>query len=126
MDFRQRRGRLGEDVAAEHLEAKGWTVLDRNWRARRKEVDLVVRKGDTVAFVEVKARRGAQCGHPLESITPGKRREVEAVAREWLRSRGPELGGVSTVRFDAVAVQIRPGRPPLVEHVPHAWEVGFG
>jgi putative endonuclease len=126
MDARQRRGRFGENLAARHLEARGWTVLDRNWRTGHKEVDLVVRKGDTVAFVEVKTRRGAECGHPLESITARKCRELEAVARQWLRIRAPELGGIPRVRFDAVAVHLRPGRPPLVEHVPHAWQVGFG
>lgn len=126
MDPRQRRGRLGEDEAARYLEGEGWSLLARNWRAGHRELDLVVERNGTVAFVEVKARRGEGCGHPLESITARKRRDVEAAAREWLRTEGRGRVGCVRVRFDAVAVHLRPGRPPRVEHVPDAWRVGSG
>ena len=113
-------GRKGEALAARHLEQLGWTVLERNYRAGRKEVDLVVRRGSVVAFVEVKSRRGHQYGHPLEAITWKKRREIAEVARAW-RSSNPTVG--STLRFDAVAVSFRRGGPPFVEHVEGAWRL---
>jgi putative endonuclease len=84
-------------------------------------VDLVIRCAGVVAFVEVKTRAGDGCGDPLEAITPWKRREVERVARAWLRIRGGMLEGRHAFRFDAVAVIIARGRPPDVRHVPDAW-----
>jgi putative endonuclease len=95
-------------------------VLERNYRAGRKEVDLVVRRGSVVAFVEVKSRRGHQYGHPLEAITWKKRREIAEVARAW-RSSNPHVGNI--LRFDAVAVSFRRGAPVLVEHVEGAWRL---
>jgi putative endonuclease len=79
-----------------------------------------------VAFVEVKARTGGGCGHPLESITRRKRREVSAAALEWLRTEGRSLGPRVRVRFDAVAVHLRPQGAPEIEHVPDAWRLGSG
>lgn len=118
-------GRKGEEIAARHLEGAGWTVLERNYRAGRNEVDLIVRRGRTVAFVEVKARRGAGFGHPLEAITERKRCEIAKVARAWMRARGG-LGGLS-LRFDAVAVQFGDARDalrtPRIEHVADAWRL---
>ena len=118
-------GREGEAIAARHLEAAGWTVLERNYRAGRNEVDLIVRRGRTVAFVEVKSRRGNGFGHPLEAITERKRVEIAKVARAWMRARGGLRG--LTLRFDAVAVRFgdsREARPaPCVEHVADAWRL---
>lgn len=113
-------GRRGEQVAAARLRADGWRVVARNVREGRKEVDLVATRGAVVAFVEVKARAGLAYGHPLEAITRAKRREIESVARAWLR-RHPQPG--RRVRFDAVSVLFRDDGPPLVEHVEDAWRL---
>ena len=86
------RGRRGEAIAARHLEAAGWEVLDRNWRAGHAELDLVVRRGDLVAFVEVKTRARGGRADPLEGITAAKRGEVERAARRWILERGPRIG----------------------------------
>ena len=116
--------RRGEALAAALFEDQGWTVLDRNWRAGHAELDLGVRRGRVVAFVEVKTRTGEGCGDPLESITPRKRREVERVARAWLRIRGEELQDRCTFRFDAVAVILAPNAPSDLRHGPDAWCAG--
>jgi putative endonuclease len=113
-------GRRGEDIAARFLAHRGWTVLARNFRLSRREVDLVVRRGRVVAFVEVKTRAGRACGHPLEAIGPGKRREIQAVAAAWVDRHGRPG---DTYRFDAVAVTCRHGSPPEIEHVPDAWRL---
>ncbi len=113
-------GRLGEDLAARHLAAHGWTIVQRNFRLGHKEVDLVVRRRGVVAFVEVKSRSGAGFGHPLDAITPAKRREIERVARVWIARHGRE-GEI--YRFDAVAVIRGGGEPPRVEHVEDAWRL---
>ena len=114
-------GRIGERLAARHLQSLGYTILERNFRFGHREIDLIVRRGDTVAFVEVKARKGCGYGHPLEAITALKRREVERVARRWLQRHGrPWL----RYRFDAVAVVVEAGTAPAIEHIPNAWRLG--
>lgn len=117
-----RLGRLGEALAARHLEAAGWRILATNFRSGRKEVDLIARKGDVIAFVEVKTRRGDGFGHPLEAVTWRKRKEIAEVARAWLEASRPERR--CTLRFDAVAIHVVPGRAPRIEHVEDAWRNG--
>jgi putative endonuclease len=113
-------GDRGEEIAARHLERAGWTILDRNFRIGRKEIDLVARRGDIVAFVEVKTRAGPGYGHPLEAITWKKRREIQQVAAGWIDRRAP---GEVVFRFDAVAVTFARGAPPTVDHVEDAWRM---
>jgi putative endonuclease len=113
-------GDRGEDLAAAHLQGAGWTVLHRNFRLGRKEIDLVARRGGVVAFVEVKTRGGLGYGHPLEAITWRKRREIQQVAGAWIDQHGRD-GDI--YRFDAVAVLVRAGGAPEVEHVEDAWRM---
>jgi putative endonuclease len=112
-------GDRGEEIAALHLARAGWTVTHRNFRLGHKEIDLVARRGEVVAFVEVKTRAGLGYGHPLESITAKKRREIAQVAGAWIERFGAD-GDV--YRFDAVAVLVR-GSEPEVEHVEDAWRM---
>lgn len=110
-------GDRGEALAAAYLERAGWTIVVRNFRMGRKEIDLVARRGEVVAFVEVKTRAGTGFGHPLEAITWKKRREIHQVASAWIdRFGSPGY----TYRFDAVAVLVR-GATESVEHVEDAW-----
>src|SRR5688572_24277491 len=88
----------------------------RNYRFGRREVDLVVRRGNLVAFVEVKTRAGAGYGAPEEAVTRLKRREIEIVAREYLHRH--RLDDVD-VRFDVVAVTV--GRGVRIDHIEDAW-----
>jgi putative endonuclease len=113
-------GDRGERLAAEHLERAGWTILARNYRIGHREVDLVVRRGEVVAFVEVKTRAGLGYGHPLEAITRAKQREVAFVAQCWIDRHG--FAGVD-YRFDAVAILLLAGREPVIEHIEDAWRM---
>jgi putative endonuclease len=95
-------GRRGERLAAAHLEARGCRVIARNWRAGRLEVDLVVREGEVIAFVEVKTRRpGPQ--HPSEAVDRRKRAHLVRAAGRWIATR-PEPAG--EYRFDVVTVVV--------------------
>lgn len=115
-----RLGSRGEAAAALHLKRQGWTIAARNYRAGRKEIDLVATRGRVVAFIEVKARSGAGYGHPLESITWRKRREIGQVAADWIGRFGrPDL----VYRFDAVAVFEDRAGTLRVEHVEDAWRM---
>ncbi|HZD03474.1 MAG TPA: YraN family protein, partial [Longimicrobiales bacterium] len=86
---------------------------------RRKEIDLVVRRDRTVAFVEVKGRTGSEFGHPLDAITLRKRADIQSVARWWIARYGR---GGEEYRFDAVAVRPGSGGGLRVEHVEDAWQ----
>ena len=109
-----RLGARGERIAAAFLTDAGLRVLDRNWRCREGELDLVARDGDALVFCEVKTRRGVGYGQPAEAVTPAKQRRLRALAHRWLAAHdehAPEL------RFDVVGVLVRPQRPALVTHL---------
>jgi putative endonuclease len=113
-------GRRAEEAAAAHLQAAGWTILGRNVRWRRKEIDIVARRGRVVAFVEVKARAGQGFGGPLAAITWKKQREIAQVAAWWIERHG-RAGDRYT--FDAVAVLAGPDGCLEVAHHPDAWRL---
>jgi putative endonuclease len=118
------RGKRGEGLAAEFLVARGWTILERNWRDGPRELDLVALRDGVLAFVEVKTRSGGACGSPLEGITRRKRREVERAAAAWLQQWGDARSPLRTIRFDAVAVHLSPDRGRRgaeVVHLEDAW-----
>jgi putative endonuclease len=96
---------LGEDRAARWYEAAGYEVLDRNWRCREGELDLVVRVGPTLVFCEVKTRSSRTYGEPFEAVTRAKQLRLRRLAGRWLRDRGGRLGRrPADLRFDVVSV----------------------
>ncbi len=118
----KRMGDRGEQLAAGFLAQCGWVILHRNYRVGHREIDLVARRGEVVAFVEVKTRGGLGYGHPLESITRKKRREIQRVAAAWIEAHA-RPGDV--YRFDAVAILLPSGGgDPVIEHVEDAWRCG--
>jgi len=120
VNARQQFGRAAEAAAATYLMQHGWTLLGRNVRIGRGELDLIVRRGAVLAFVEVKARRSAACGAPEDAVDGRKRRQVARLAELWLAARPWALRGVSDVRFDVVAVDATV-RPPQVRHLAAAF-----
>lgn len=113
---RQALGRRGEELAAQLYAARGAQVLERNWRCRHGELDLVVREPDgTLVFCEVKTRSGTGFGSPADAITHAKGRRLRLLAGVWLSERAREGRSWSGVRIDVVAVLLVPGRAPQVE-----------
>jgi putative endonuclease len=100
---RKRLGRWGEGVAASHLEAAGYAIVERNWRCAAGEIDLVARDRETVVFVEVKTRRGRAFGAPEEALTPRKAQKLMALGAQYVYERA--LGDVNW-RIDLVAVEL--------------------
>jgi putative endonuclease len=121
-DRRQTLGRLGEQLAAEHLMRRGFQIVERNFRTRSGELDIVARDGVTLAFCEVKTRlAGANGITPFDSLHERKRRQVRRIAREWLAERGPR-GFVPRLRFDAIGVVVdRLGALVALEHLEDAF-----
>lgn len=95
------RGRWGEDRAATHYRRAGYELVDRNWRCRFGEVDLILRRGDTVVFCEVKTRRSAAFGAPAEAVDARKQVRIRRLAAAWLAAH--DVRRVD-VRFDVVAI----------------------
>jgi putative endonuclease len=107
-------GAYGERIAARYLEERGMKVLERNWRCRFGELDLVLRDGDEVVACEVKARRGTGFGHPLEAVGTTKLERIRQLALRWAEERGAT---VRALRVDVVGIVVpRSGRPEI-EHL---------
>jgi putative endonuclease len=99
------RGAWGEDVAARHYRRAGYEIVDRNWRCAIGELDIVARRGDTVVFCEVKARRHDGFGGAVAAVDHVKQRRLRRLAASWLAEHRdvPGSGGWH-VRFDVVAI----------------------
>ena len=102
-DSRQSLGKHGEDLACRELLRLGYAILDRRYRTRIGELDIVARDGETVVFVEVKARGSGRCGAAAEAVTPLKRRKLAQMAADYVARRRLER---SPCRFDVVAVEV--------------------
>lgn len=114
-------GTLGEDIAIAHLRAKGYVVMDRNWRSGHKEIDIVAQKDDTIVFVEVKARANAFYGNPEDAITRRKMHLLVLAADAYLRCNAIDM----EVRFDVITITGSVSRP-IIRHYEHAFRPGIG
>jgi putative endonuclease len=115
---RRALGRRGEDLAAQALLARGYDIIERNWRCRAGEVDLIAEHQGVRVFVEVRTRRGRAFGTPEESITPKKCARLIEVAMTYLSERG--LDDVDW-RIDVVAIEMgRDGQARRVTVIPNA------
>jgi putative endonuclease len=117
-------GRFGEELAAQHLQTLGMTILARNWRCRSGELDIVARDGDTLVVCEVKTRRGVGFGGPLESVTPRKAARLRQLAVAWLTEHAATrvdttegTRGYTAIRFDVVAILHHKEDGPTIEYV---------
>ena len=97
---RQERGRQAEDAALAYLLAQGLLLVQRNYLCRGGELDLIMRDGASVVFVEVRLRSGARFGGALASITPAKQRRMVLAAQTWLQGQK----ALPPCRFDALAI----------------------
>lgn len=109
---RRALGKWGEDLAVRHLQGQGFEVLDRNWRCREGELDIVARDGRSLVFVEVKTRSGLLYGEPAEAVTWTKARRIRVLATRWLGEQRPP--GSWELRFDVVSVLRTSGLPEVL------------
>jgi putative endonuclease len=116
------RGRPGEDLACRHLAANGFAIVQRNYRCRSGEVDVVARDGDTTVFVEVKERSDASHGQGLESVTFGKRRRLIRAARLYAAAHGLDE---RPLRFDVISIDWDE-RGPQLRHDRGAFDAAGG
>jgi putative endonuclease len=121
-DRRINLGAIGEQLAAEHLARLGMQILDRNFRTRFGELDLVACDGDAIVFCEVKTRRSITDGRdPLESVHARKRMQVRRMAGQWL-ARRRDRPSARELRFDAIGITLdADGRLLRLDHVEAAF-----
>ncbi|HXY31720.1 MAG TPA: YraN family protein [Gemmatimonadaceae bacterium] len=118
----QRLGVAGERVAERWLVERGWVTLDRRFRSGHRDIDLVMERSGTVAFVEVKTRRGADFGGPVGAVDWRKQRELVRSAFVWVDRHGRPR---TSYRFDIVGVLLAGGRA-RIRHVENAFRLPFG
>jgi putative endonuclease len=114
---RQTLGRVGEAVAARWLRRRGWRVMAQRFRSGRRDVDLIVERDGTVAFVEVKTRRDAAFADPIEAVSWRKQRELIRSAKVWADRFGPPG---ACYRFDVVGVIVI-GCDARIRHIENAF-----
>ncbi|ATL69440.1 YraN family protein [Nocardia terpenica] len=108
-------GAHGEELAARFLRDAGMEIIERNWRCRYGELDLIVRDAAVTAFVEVKTRSGLGFGTPAEAVTFVKQQRIRRLALLWLNE---QAGPWRNIRFDVVSVLVpRDGGEPVITHL---------
>jgi len=114
-------GARAEDLAASLLAARGYRIIERNWRRPEGELDLVADDRGVLVFVEVRSRTGEERGHPLETVNAHKRARVVRAARMYLEATQPTA---TAFRFDVVGVTFpSEGGQPATTHVEDAFRV---
>lgn len=109
-------GKKGEDLATLFLQQKGWSILERNWRFHRNEVDIIALDHGVLVFVEVKSRRNNFFGEPEEAITTAKIQRLVLAADHYIRQKGMN----NDARFDVISI-IGEQPPYLIKHFKSAF-----
>lgn len=109
-------GRAGENRAADYLRARGYAILDRNWRCAQGEIDIVATRDDVLSIVEVKTRRSEAYGHPFEAIDERKRRRLWQLAFAWAQEH-PETARRRRIRVEAVGLTGADAATARLEHL---------
>jgi putative endonuclease len=107
-------GRYGEDLAVAHLQAQGLQVLERNWRCRLGEIDVVAVDGDCLVVCEVKTRRSVRSGGPLEAVTRAKLSRLRKLTAAWLAAQDQHF---AQIRIDVVGVLQAPHTTAVIDHL---------
>jgi len=110
----EKRGRNAEVLAALLLRLKGYRILERRFRSKRGEIDIIAKRRNVTAFVEVKARKSVE--DALHSLSFSQRRRIEAAAEDWIKKTKFVNG---SLRFDIIAVAPR----AVPSHITNAWRV---
>lgn len=121
LNKRQQYGHKSESAAVDFLRRNGYRILARNYRTRLGEIDVIAKDGDTIVFVEVKARRSNRYGPPKAAVTPAKQRKISMVALQYLKDA--QLTDTSA-RFDVVAICSQDNRS-RIEIIKNAFELAY-
>ncbi|MDY8093869.1 YraN family protein [Paenibacillus polymyxa] len=113
-DQRKAKGAMGEEAAALFLENLGYRIIERNWRCRSGEIDLITKQEHTFVFIEVRSRSSSKYGTPAESVTARKIAQVRQTAAVYLHMNGI---GDAPIRFDMISVQLTDEKAVVTDHL---------
>ncbi len=113
-------GNRGENLAVEHLKSKGYTIIKQNYRFGKGEIDIIAKdpNEEGLVFVEVKSRNSLEFGHPIDSITPNKIKQIKRIAELYLYENDIKE---TLCRFDVISILNLPGQQPKIEHLVNAF-----
>lgn len=119
---KQHLGNAGEELAVKHLRKIGYKIMERNFRTRTGEIDIIAKHKGQIVFAEVKTRLNSRFGHPKLSVTTSKQRKISMVALTYLKKH---YSLETRARFDVVTVQSSQNGP-VIEVIPNAFELAYG
>lgn len=120
-DSRQEVGAKGEKLAVKFLKRKGYKIVQRNYRCKLGEIDIIAKQDKTIVFVEVKTRQTQEFGAPQYAVTSAKRSQISRVALWYIKEKGFVE---QACRFDVIAITFSPeSRKPKIEHIENAFEL---
>ena len=128
MTFKKKElGAKGEEVAVNYLKSRGYRIVERNYRIRFGEIDIIAEQGDDLVFIEVKTRSGTLFGSPFESVTKQKQKQLSKVALEYISKQGFHN---RPARFDVVGIELQKGsetfQDAAVELLQNAFDLCYG
>jgi putative endonuclease len=128
MTFKKKElGAKGEEVAVNYLKSRGYRIVERNYRIRFGEIDIIAEQGDDLVFIEVKTRSGTLFGSPFESVTKQKQKQLSKVALEYISKQGFHD---RPARFDVVGIELQKGsetfQDAAVELLQNAFDLCYG
>ncbi len=110
-------GKIAEEIAQNFFEKKGYKLLEKNFRIKLGEIDLIFEKRNVIVFIEVKARTCNKYGLPQEAVTPKKQEQIRKVALAYLQKLKKDY---NEIRFDVIAITVKDGIPQI-EHISNAF-----
>lgn len=113
-DQRKAKGAMGEEAAALFLENLGYRIIERNWRCRSGEIDLIAKQEHILVFIEVRSRSSSKYGTPAESVTARKIAQVRQTAAVYLHMNGI---GEAPIRFDLISAQLTDEKAVVTDHL---------
>lgn len=119
----QTLGFYGEEYACGFLRAKGYKILQRNFRNRLGEIDLIAQQGKVVCFIEIKTRKSSRYGAPFEAVHSTKQHKMVQVALSYLKYRFRTIEILS--RFDVISIYKTPQDLPIIEHIINAFDLSY-
>ena len=106
-------GKWGEDLAAKYLEEKGYTIVERDWKSGRRDIDIIALDDDVVVFVEVKTRRNRLYGEPEESVDYHKLQNLQQAISHYVKFKHIH----QEIRFDIISIVGTVGTDPDIQHI---------
>ena len=106
-------GKWGEDLAADYLQRKGYTIIERDWKSGRRDLDIVAKNGDVIVFVEVKTRCNSLYGQPEEAVDYRKLQSLQQAINHYIKFRHIS----QEVRFDIISIVGTIGSEPDIQHI---------